>query len=83
MSERLKKIFHLLAKFWFWFKSWFITYYTLKVSYNSTWGDSDDQEYIVKKFIKKNPKYISFYTEEGDFVEISGAEGLNYRITQI
>lgn len=83
MSERLKKIFHSLAKFWFWFKSWFITYYTLKVSYNSTWGDSDDQEYIVKKFIKKNPKYISFYTEEGDFVEISGAEGLNYRITQI
>lgn len=83
MSERLKKVWDTLQRFWFWLKSLFITYYSIKVSYNSTWGDSDDQEYIVKKFIKKQPKFVSFITDEGDLIEISGAEGLNYRITQL
>ena len=83
MYERLKKVWDTLQRFWFWLKSLFITYYSIKVSYNSTWGDSDDQEYIVKKFIKKQPKFVSFITDEGDLIEISGAEGLNYRITQL
>ena len=45
-------------------KNWFIDTYNsiyyyffprfkLLVSYNQTWGDSDDKEYCVKKFIKK------------------------------
>jgi len=83
MSERLKKLWTSIGKFWLWLKSFFITYYRLKVSYNNVWGDEDDQEYIVKKFIKKQPKFISFITEDGHLIEISGAEGLNYRITQI
>lgn len=83
MYERLKKVWDTLQRFWFWLKSLFTTYYSIKVSYNSTWGDSDDQEYIVKKFIKKQPKFVSFITDEGDLIEISGAEGLNYRITQL
>jgi hypothetical protein len=82
-KEILKKIWIKIEAFWFWLKSLFITYYSLKVSYNATWGDSDDQEFIVKKFIKKQPKFISFITEEGEFVEISGADGLNYRIQQL
>ena len=82
-SEHLTKLWAGLKRFWFWFKSLFITYYSLKVSYNATWGDSDDQEFIVKKFIKKQPKFISFITEEGELVEISGADGLNYRIQQL
>ena len=72
-----------LKKFWYWLKSLFTTYYVLKVSYNATWGDSDDQEFIVKKFIKKQEKFLSFITREGELVEIRGAEGLNYRITQL
>jgi hypothetical protein len=72
-----------LKKFWYWLKSLFTTYYVLKVSYNATWGDSDDQEFIVKKFIKKQDKFLSFITREGELVEIRGAEGLNYRITQL
>jgi hypothetical protein len=72
-----------LIAFWNWLKSLFITYYVLKVSYNATWGDSDDQEFIVKKFIKKQEKFLSFITREGELVEIRGAEGLNYRITQL
>ena len=72
-----------LIAFWNWLKSLFITYYVLKVSYNATWGDSDDQEFIVKKFIKKQEKFLSFITREGELVEIRGAEGLNYRIQQL
>jgi len=83
MKQTLKKIWTKLQAFWFWFKSLFITYYSLKVSYNATWGDADDQEFIVKKFIKKQPKFISFITEDGELVEISGAEGLNYRIQEL
>lgn len=72
-----------LIAFWNWLNSLFITYYVLKVSYNATWGDSDDQEFIVKKFHKKQEKFLSFITREGELVEIRGAEGLNYRITQL
>ena len=82
-SELLSKILAGLKRFWFWLKSLFTTYYSLKVSYNATWGDADDQEFIVKKFIKKQPKFISFITEDGELVEISGADGLNYRIQQL
>lgn len=79
----LKKILEKLIKFWYWFTSWFVTYYTLKVSYNATWGDSDDQEFIVRKFYKKQPNFLRFKTQEGDIVEIRGAEGLNYRIQEL
>ena len=68
---------------WTWITSLFVTRYKLKVSYNSTWGDNDDQEFIVKKFYWKQEKYISFKDENNDTVEIRGAEGLNYRITKL
>ena len=81
--ETLKKILEKLKQFWYWFSSWFITYYEIKVSYNHTWGDADDQTYVVKKIYKKQPNFLRFKTQEGDIVEIRGAEGLNYRITQL
>jgi hypothetical protein len=68
---------------WNWFKSLFITYYKLDVSYNHTWGDADDQSFVVKKFHKKQEKFLSFTTQDGELVEIRGAEGLNYRITEL
>lgn len=90
MSEKKKEkkqylpiIKEKLSAFWFWLKSLFITYYELKVSYNHTWGDADDQTFIVKKFLKKQDKFIKFVTEEGELVEIRGAEGLNYRIKEL
>ena len=83
LKEILAKITTKLKAFWYWLKSLFITYYELKVSYNATWGDADDQEFIVKKFIKEQEKFLSFITREGELVEIRGAEGLNYRITQL
>lgn len=79
MSEFKEK----LKAWWNWFKSLFITYYKLQVSYNNTWGDADDQSFIVKKFHKKQEKFLSFTTQDGELVEIRGAEGLNYKITEL
>jgi len=78
--ETLNNILGKLKDFWYWLSSWFITYYELHVSYNNTWGDEDDQTFVVKKFYKKQPNFLKFKTQEGDIVEIRGAEGLNYRI---
>jgi len=78
--ENLKK---KISSTWLWFISKLFPRYTLIVSYNDTWGDQDDQTFTVKKFIKKNPKMLKFRTHEGDLVEISGADGLNYRIEEI
>lgn len=78
-----RRIVTKLKAFWLWLIAKFFPRYTLLVSYNDTWGDHDDQEYIVKKFYKKTPKLLIFKTHEGDTVEISGAEGLNYRIEEL
>ena len=76
MKQKLKEI-------WNWILNLFRTRYKLTVSYNSTYGDADDQEFIVKKFYWKQEKYISFKDENNDTVEIRGAEGLNYRIQRL
>jgi len=76
MIKKLKKI-------WVDTVAFFFPRYNLVVSYNLTWGDNDDREFIVKKFYSKKPKYLKFKTHEGDIVEITGAEGLNYRIEQL
>ena len=76
MKQKLKEI-------WNWILNLFRTRYKLTVSYNSTYGDADDQEFIVKKFYYKQEKYISFKDENDDTVEIRGAEGLNYRIQKL
>lgn len=76
MKAKLKQI-------WLDLISLFFPRYTLTVSYNDTWGDKDDQEFIVKKFYTKKPNYLKFRTHEGDLVEVRGADGLNYRIEQL
>ena len=78
--ERLKTKF---KAFWLWLVSKIFPRYKLIVSYNHTWGDADDVEYTVKRFYSKKPKYLKFRTHEGDLVEITGAEGLNYRIEEL
>ena len=78
--ENLKK---KISESWLWFISKLFPRYNLIVSYNDTWGDQDDQTFTVKMFYKKNPKFLKFRTHEGDLVEISGADGLNYRIEEL
>ena len=72
-----------MKQIWLDLISLFFPRYTLTVSYNDTWGDKDDQEFIVKKFYTKKPNYLKFKTHEGDLVEVRGADGLNYRIEQL
>ena len=72
-----------MKQIWLDLISLFFPRYTLTVSYNDTWGDKDDQEFIVKKFYTKKPNYLKFRTHEGDLVEVRGADGLNYRIEQL
>jgi hypothetical protein len=77
------KLRNKLKASWIWLVSKFFRRWELTVSYNQTWGDSDDKSYTVKKFYKKQPKFLKFKTHEGDLVEITGAEGLNYRIEEL
>ena len=79
----MEKLKARIKAFWLWLVSKFFPRYKLTVSYNQTWGDSDDTTYVVKKFYSRKPKYLKFRTHEGDLVEITGAEGLNYRIEEL
>jgi hypothetical protein len=72
-----------VKELWLKIQSYFSTRYKLTVSYNNTYGDSDDTTYIVRKFFKKQDKYLSFLTHDKEKVEIRGAEGLNYKIEEI
>ena len=72
-----------LKQVWTWLISLFRTRYKLTVSYNSTYGDADDQTFIVRKFYNKQDKYLKFQTDKKEVVELRGAEGLNYRIEEI
>ena len=74
------KLWNYLIEVWTWFYRLFVKEHRLTVSYNNTWGDSDDKEYIVRKFYNRKEKYLRFKTSDGDIVEIRGADGLNYRI---
>ena len=83
MKKLIKKLIDKCKEIWLWFIAKFFPRYELTVSYNQTWGDADDKTYTVKKFYSKKPKYLRFRTHEGDLVEITGAEGLNYRIEEL
>lgn len=72
-----------LKEIWLKIVSFFSTRYKLTVSYNNTYGDADDATYIVRKFFKKQDKFLSFQTEDKEVVEIRGAEGLNYKIEEL
>ena len=72
-----------LKEMWLAIVSFFFPRYKVIVSYNKTWGDLDDREFVAKKFYKKQPKFLKYKTHDGDIVEIRGAEGLNYRIEEL
>ena len=78
--HKIKKFFATMKRWWTALKSKFITLSTLTVSYNQIWGDSDDETFIVKKFLIVKPNHLKFRTQSGQVVEMHGAEGLNYKI---
>ena len=79
----MNKIKNLIKNIKNWLISLFTTRYKLTVSYNNTFGDADDQTFIVRKFLTKKDNYIKFRTWDKEIVEIRGADGLNYRIEEI
>lgn len=62
---------------------WFSTRYTIHVSYDSEWGNADDQVYLhVRKVIKANFKELKFRTEDYREIHIRGMNGLRYKIEE-
>lgn len=64
-----------------WFIRLFQKRYTIHVSYDSQWGNEDDQVWHhVRKIIKANFKELKFRTDNYKTVHIKGVQGLRYRI---
>ena len=66
-----------------WFLKLFYKEYLLHVSYNTTWGDSDDKTYRVLKFYKISEKHLKFKTIARQNVEVRSSTGLNFRIEEV
>ena len=70
-----------LVNFWWWLITLFQKRYTVIVSYDSQWGNEDDQEWNhVRKIIKSNFKELKFRTDDKRTIHIKGMNGLRYRI---
>ena len=70
-----------LISFWWWLITTFQRRYTITVSYDSQWGNEDDQEWNhVRKIIKANFKELKFRTDDKKTVHIKGMNGLRYKI---
>mgnify|MGYP001200647726 CR=1 FL=1 len=79
--KQLRKILNWIKTFYYWVKSFFIYRYTVHVSFDSQWGNEDDQIFTgVRKIIKSNFKELKFRTEDNRTVHIRGMNGLRYRI---
>jgi hypothetical protein len=79
----LSKLLTLLNNFWYWLVSLFQTRFTITVSFDNQWGNSDDQEYKhVRKIIKSTFKELKFRTDDKRTVHIRGMNGLRYRIEE-
>lgn len=57
--------------------------YTIHVSFDSQWGNADDQVYEqVRKILKANFKELKFRTNDKRIVHIRGMNGLRYKIEE-
>lgn len=64
-----------------WFIRLFQSRYTIHVSFDSQWGNGDDQVYEhVRKILKSNFKELKFRTDDKRVVHIRGMQGLRYKI---
>ena len=77
----MKNLKEKIVKFWWWLITLFQKRYTVIVSYDSQWGNEDDQEWKhVRKIIKSNFKELKFRTDDKRTIHIKGMSGLRYRI---
>lgn len=81
MKDFVIRVWNHLKNFWYWLSSFWTIRYTIHVSYDSQWGNEDDQVYEhVRKIIKANFKELKFRTDDNRTVHIRGMQGLRYRI---
>ena len=79
--NKIKLLTKKLVKFYWWLITLFQKRYTVIVSYDSQWGNEDDQEWNhVRKIIKSNFKELKFRTDDKRTIHIKGMNGLRYRI---
>ena len=83
MKDFVIKVWNHLKNFWYWLSSFWTLRYTIHVSYDSQWGNEDDQMYEhVRKIIKSNFKELKFKTQDSRVVHIRGMNGLRYKIEE-
>ena len=83
MKDFVIRVWNHLKNFWYWLSSYWIIRYTIHVSYDSQWGNEDDQVYEhVRKIIKANFKELKFRTDDKRTVHIRGMNGLRYKIEE-
>ncbi len=83
MKNFVIKVWNHLKNFWYWLSSFWTLRYTIHVSYDSQWGNEDDQVYEhVRKIIKANFKELKFRTDDKRTVHIRGMNGLRYKIEE-
>lgn len=79
--NKIKLLAKKIVKFYWWLILLFQKRYTIIVSYDSQWGNEDDQEWNhVRKIIKSNFKELKFRTHDKRTIHIKGMNGLRYRI---
>tara|TARA_Y100001938_G_C7871785_1_gene320656 strand:- start:119 stop:370 length:252 start_codon:yes stop_codon:yes gene_type:complete len=81
--KHLKKLLNFIVKIYKWLYRYFTKRYTIHVSYDSHWGNEDDQVWCgVRKIIKQNFKELRFRTHDKRTIHIKGMNGLRYRIEE-
>ena len=81
MKKFFIKVCEIIKKIWSWFYSLFTTRYNIVVSYDSEWGNHDDQIFNnVRSISKQTTNELKFIDEEKRPVIIRSSAGLNYKI---
>jgi len=81
--KQLKKLLNFIVSIYKKLYRYFTKRYTIHVSYDSQWGNEDDQVWCgVRKIIKQNFKELRFRTHDKRTIHIKGMNGLRYRIEE-
>ena len=84
MKKFFTKVWEIIKKIWSWLYSLFITRYNIVVSYDSEWGNNDDQHFNnVRSIQKQTQNELKFIDENKRPVVIRSAAGLNYKIEEV
>jgi len=79
----LRKLINWFKDLWLRILRWFSTRYTIQITYDSQWGNLDDQLFVhVRKIRKSTFKELKFLTEDRREIHIRDMNGLKYRIEE-